>query len=110
MGESCQKVPRMVCSDVTVPACKEKKVCNLVDKTVDKEIVEKKCTMVNKKQCQQIPQMQCGDIMVPVESCEEITENLCENVRKSHSIYLDYYSVGCLSFKFQIFSFKFMNL
>ena len=37
----------MVCSDVTVPACKEKKVCNLVDKTVDKEIVEKKCTMVS---------------------------------------------------------------
>ena len=29
--------------------------------------------------------MSCSDITVPVQSCENVTENVCENVRDGHS-------------------------
>ena len=36
----------MTCQDTPVQSCQEKKVCSMVDKPVEKEIMEKKCTVV----------------------------------------------------------------
>ena len=36
---------------------------------------------MNQRQCQPIPKMECTDITVPVESCEDVTEQVCEDVR-----------------------------
>ena len=36
----------MTCQDMPVQSCQEKKVCSMVDKPVEKEIMEKKCTVV----------------------------------------------------------------
>ena len=36
----------MTCQDTPVQSCQEKKVCSMVDKPLERAIMEKKCTVV----------------------------------------------------------------
>ena len=44
-------------------------------------------SQVNQKQCQPIPKMECTDVTVPVETCEDVTEQVCEDVRLAVSLH-----------------------
>ena len=66
----------------------ERQECSQVPKEQEREVVETKCTVVQREQCFPYPDWQCEEVQQPAEQCRQLPEEVCRDTVRTVTKYV----------------------